>query len=362
MDRPVLAMNRAQLAARTGIAVVVLALCGAGSAGAHTAQILIQDSTLVYQQFPGISIDYNNDVTISEKTDETGTYYVIEDPESTGMFFPGQCTPLVETDLSVRCPAAGISGLYVRTGNAAIADPTRHSSVTITAPTPATLSGGSATVDAGTSNVTAGPVGGNVLYGSLGGGALDSKNGFIDMVHTCPANTVEPDFNDILIPDCAVIPEPPGTPPPASPGSPSSPSSPSQSKPGSQGTAPPVQLSPPGEQSATVQVVFNHPQAVLGRRYIVLTVSVATALTVRVRATIALPGSHRSVTLVGRTVRLGTVGATATLRLLVPRAALRALHHAFARHRHLYANVQVEATDAASLTSFALDRLIQIVP
>jgi hypothetical protein len=124
------------------------------------AEILIQSSTLIYQQFPGISVDQNNDVTISESVDSSGSYYVIDDPESTGMFFPAQCTPLLAEQTSIRCPASGITALYVRTGNAAKAGPTRSSSITITASTPATLSGGSASVDAGTSNVTAGPVGG----------------------------------------------------------------------------------------------------------------------------------------------------------------------------------------------------------
>ena len=279
------------------------------------------------------------------------------------MFFPEQCTPLVETDLSVRCPAAGITGLYIRTGNAAHEDPTRHSSITITAPTPAMLSGGSASVNAGASDVTAGPIAGNVLYGGLGGGTLNSSNGFIDIVHTCPADVVEADFNDILIPDCAVIPEPPGTPPPSSPSAGSSSSSPvlSKSKPGSSGATPTAGVSSPGEQSETIRVTYHHTQAVLGRRYVLLTVSVARALTVHVHATIALPGS-RSVTLVGRTVKLAEVGATATLRLLLPKAALPALQRAFARHRHLYVNVQADANEPASLTSFAVGELIRIVP
>ena len=141
----------------------------------HTAQILIQSSTLIYQQFPGISVDRNNRVTISENTDSSGTYYVVDDPESTGMFFPAQCTPLLAEQTSVRCPASGITALYVRTGNASKSDPTRNASITIHAPTPATLSGGSVSVNAGTSNLTAGPVGGNVLYGSLGGGTLNAR-------------------------------------------------------------------------------------------------------------------------------------------------------------------------------------------
>ena len=325
----------------------------------HTAQILIQSSTLIYQQFPGISVDRNNRVTISENTDSSGTYYVVDDPESTGMFFPAQCTPLLAEQTSVRCPASGISALYVRTGNASKSDPTRNASITILAPTPATLSGGSVSVNAGTSNLTAGPVGGNVLYGSLGGGTLNSENGFVDVVHSCPpANPIEADLTDIVIADCAAIPEPPGTPPPGSPppGSSSSPSGP-----GAPGTTSPG-LPPSAAPSAVVAVTFSQPQAVLGRRFVGLTVSVAMALTVRVHGSIALPGVARSLPLVGRSTRLGAPGATAKLRLRLRERTLPALRRAFARHRRLYVNVRIDAADAASSSSFALARRIRIVP
>jgi len=354
-------MKRRGLAARALGAAAVLVLCGAGPADAHTAQILLQDSTLIYQQFPGISLDRNNDVTVSEDTESSGAYYVVDDPESTGMFFPAQCTPLNTEQTSVRCPASGITALYVRVGNAAKSDPARTSTLTITAPTPATVSGGSTTVDAGTSNVTAGPVGGNVLYGSLGGGTLNSKNGFVDFVHTCPpANTIEADLIDVLIPDCAAIPEPPGTPPPGTP--PPGPPSPSPSGPGSPGPQSPPESPSSAAPSAVVAVTFRQPQAVLGRRFVLLTVSVAMALTVRVHGSIALPGKATSLPLVGTSARLGAPGATAKLRLRLPERTVAMLHRAFAQHRRLYANVQVEAANAANPTSFSLARRIRIVP
>jgi len=349
-------------------AVAVGALCvGATPAHAHTDQILIRGSTLIYQQVTGITEDFNNRVTISEHADSSGPYYVVEDPESNGIFAPRQCTPLLIEQTSWRCPATGISALYVRVGSGSTADPTRTSSITITAPTPATLSGGSATVNAGTSNVTAGPVGGNVIYGGLGGGILNSKNGFIDTVHTCPpANTLEADLNDILIADCAAIPEPP-PPPPAPPGTPSpSPGAPSLGAPSvgapSPGAPSPGAPSLVAEPSAVVAVIFHQPQPVLGRRYLLLTVSVATALTVRAHGSIALPRPARSLPLIGTTARLGAPGTTATLRLRLSRKTLATLRREFARHRRLYAYVQIEAANAATLSSFSLARRIRIVP
>lgn len=356
MEARLLAMTRRCNIAAAFICAVLLALCGASTAGAHTAQILIQSSTLVYQQIPGISVDRNNQVTISEASDESGSYYVVEDPQSTGAFFPAQCAPLNTEDTSVRCPATGIAAIYVRTGNAAKAEHARTSSIVIAAPTPTTLSGGSATVDAGTSNVTAGPVAGNVIYGSLGGGTLAAKNGFVDFIHTCPpANAVEADLEDILIPDCAVIPEPPGTPPPKpKPGAPA----PTPSEPGPTGK-PPVEA--PAASSSVVAITFKQPQPVLRRRYLQLTISVAMALTIRIHASIAVPGIHRPLALAGRVVRLGGAGATATLRLRLPRREVAALRRALSGHRRLYASVQVEAASSATASSFSLARSIRLI-
>lgn len=228
------------------------------------------------------------------------------------------------------------------------------------------LSGGSASVDAGTSNVTAGPVGGNVLYGSLGGGTLNAKNGFMDFLHTCPpANALEADLNDITIPDCAVIPEPPGTPPPAS--SPTATSSTPSPSPSSSGSGAPGVGSPSTSlasavPSAVVAVTFRQPQAVLSRRFILLTVSVAKALTVDVHGSIAVPGAAHPFPLAGAAARLRALGATATLRLRLPRRTLAALRRAFARHARLYASVQIDATNASDGSSFLLARRVRIVP
>ena len=51
--------------------LAALLVVGASSADAHTAQITIYDGTLVYQQIPGIDVNYDNDVTIALKTDST---------------------------------------------------------------------------------------------------------------------------------------------------------------------------------------------------------------------------------------------------------------------------------------------------
>lgn len=110
-------------------------------------------------------------------------------------------------------------------------------------------------------------------------------------------------------------------------------------------------------------MTFHQPQAILRRRFLLLTVSVAIALNVRVHASIELPGSGHSLPLIGRAVRLGAPGATSTLRLRLPRRSLAGLRHALARpHARLYANVQIEAANVSNGDSFSLARRIRIVP
>lgn len=211
-----------------GAVLAVLLVLGAGSAYGHTAEIQIYNGTLIYQQLPGIDLNYDNKVTIALKNDSVGSYYEVDDPGSTGMFFPSQCAPLIPSQESVRCPASGVEALYVRTGTGNGAEPnTTTDSITILAPTPATLSGGSVSNSGGTrtSDITAGPVAGNVLYGNPGTGTLNAQNGFPDTIHSCPGNTVNADPSDTVIPDCAPPPDPPEpppspAPPPPAPGAP----------------------------------------------------------------------------------------------------------------------------------------------
>jgi hypothetical protein len=49
-----------------------------------------------------------------------------------------------------------------------------------------------------------------------------------------------------------------------------------------------------------------------------------------------------------------------SVRLRVPRRKLKALRRAFRKHRRLYANVQVSASDPASGSSYALARRIAL--
>ncbi len=216
--------HKARKSALVGVVLVMLLTFGVSLADAHTAEITIYDGTLVYQQIPGIDVNYPNNVTISLKTDSTGTYYEVDDPGSTGMFFPAECTPLDDAQDDVRCPATGIDQLYVRvgTGYSPTAAHPSTDSIKILAPTPAILSGGSVTNTGGprTSDITAGPVGGNVIYGNPGSGTLDAQNGFPDTIHSCPGNTVTADPSDTVIPDCAPPPDPPAPPPATSPISP----------------------------------------------------------------------------------------------------------------------------------------------
>lgn len=343
-----------------GAVLAVLLTVGAGSAYAHTAQILIQSGTLIYQQLPGIDVNYDNNVTITLKADSTGSYYEVDDPGSTGMFFPTQCAPLDPTQDKVRCPAAGIGALYVRTGTGGPEINTTTDSITILAPTPATLSGGSVTDGGGTrtSDITAGPVGGNVLYGNPGGGKLNSQNGFPDTIHSCPDNIVIADPSDTVISDCAPPPDPPAPPPPPSSPSPSSmPGAPPSPAPGP--TLAPT--TPATVPSSAIAITYKRRQQVLRRRAVFLSLSVATPLTVRVRGTIALRGAAGVVRLVGARVHIRPIARGVTVRLRVPRHRLKALRRALSKHQRLYANVQVTASDRASGSSYALGRRIALV-
>ncbi len=346
-----------------GAALAVLLMVGTGSASAHTAQILIDSGTLVYEQLPGIDLNYNNRVTIALKADSLGPYYEVDDPGSTGMFFPTQCAPLDSAQDSVRCPAAGVGALYVRTGTGGPELNTTTDSITILAPTPATLSGGTVTNSGGsrTSNITAGPVGGNVLYGNPGSGTLNSDNGFPDTIHSCLGNTVIADPSDTVISDCAPPPDPPAPPPSPPPSTPGAPPPP----PSSPGAPPPTQPGPNPTPAITapssaIAITYKRRQQVLRQRAVVLSVSVATTMTVRVRATIAVRGVG-VVRLVRARVRVRPVARALTLRLRVTRGQIRALRPALAKHRRIYANVQVDASDPASGSSYALARRIALV-
>jgi hypothetical protein len=345
-----------------GAVIAVLLAVGAASASAHSAEILIQSGTLVYEQIPGIDQNFNNKVTIALKADSLGSYYEVDDPGSTGMFFPAVCTPLDPDQDSIRCPAAGIGALYVRTGTGYSVTKTTTASITILAPTPATLSGGSVTNSGGprTSDITAGPVGGNVLYGNPGTGTLDGKNGFPDTIHSCPGDTVIADPSDTVIPDCAPPPDPPAPPaPPASPPPPSTPGAPPS--PGLGPTLTPT-TTPATAPSSEIAITFKRRQQILKRRAVFLSLSVATPLTVKARGTIALRGRAGVVRLQGVRVHIRPIARGVTVRLRVPGRRLRALRRALAKtHRHVYAQVQVTASDPASGSSFALARRILLI-
>lgn len=323
------------------LATIAFVLAFAASAQAHSSQILIQSSTLIYEEIPGIAFNPNNNATIALKSDSTGSYYEIRDLGSTGMFFPSQCTPLDPSQEDIRCPAAGIRALYVRLGTGYYSD-TSTDTITITAPTPATVSGGSVTNAGGprTSNITVGPVGGNVIYGNPGSGTVNSLNGFADTIHACPGNVVKADPTDTVIWDCAPPPDPPGTlpkPPPSPPPSSQSPA-----------------LSP------TIKLTYKQPQAIMRRRLIELHVSASTPVTLHARGAILLPGRGRRA-LLGKSVSIQAVGVSVRVRLRVPRRLLEPLLRAFARHRRLYAEVHIDASDPANGASYTLVRRIALV-
>ncbi len=342
-------------------------IAGANAAGAraHASLILIGASTLVYEQRPEFNVNLDNNVTISLKSDLLGAYYEVSDPGSTGIVFPSQCVPLDEAQEDIRCPASGIERLFVRLGTGTVYANTTGN-VTITAPTPATVTGGSVTDEGGprTSNITVGPVGGNVIYGNPGPDKLNALNGFADTIHSCPGNVVEADLIDTVMGDCAPPPEPPVSPPP-----PPTPTPKPTPKPTTPGTAPP--LAPgPGQpattpiahaRSAAIVISYKHPQAILRRRLIQFGVSVAMPMTVRAHGAIALPGRGGTITLTKARARIVKTGAAVAIRLYLPSRRLPQLRHAFARRRQLYATVQVDAADPVSGIEYSVAQLIALV-
>lgn len=351
--------HKGRKATLVGAVLVALLAFGVSFADAHSAEITIYDGTLVYQQIPGIDVNYANNVTISLKKDSLGSYYQVDDPGSTGMFFPAACTPLDDVQDDVRCPATGISELYVRlgTGYSPTAAHPSTDTIKILAPTPAILSGGSVTNTGGprTSDITTGPVGGNVIYGNPGSGTLDAQNGFPDTIHSCPDNTVTADPFDTVIADCAPPPDPPAPPPTTSPTPPTPSPTPSPTLPSTPTTTPTV------APSTAIAVTYKQPQRILKARDLVLSLSLAMAMTVKLRGTIALRVHRAVLRLANARVHVRGATASTTVRLRVPRRKLTALRHALAKHRRLYASVQINASAPANDSSFALARRIAVI-
>jgi hypothetical protein len=339
----------------------------AAAAQAHSAQILIGSSTLIYEQKPTYHANLNNNAAISLKSDSFGGYFEIYDPASTGIAFPSQCIPLDTAQEDIRCPASGIAALYVRLGTGAgTISRTTTDNITITAPIPATVSGGSVTNAGGprTSNITVGPAGGNVIYGNPGAGTLNALNGFPDTIHSCPGNAVEADLADTVIADCAPPPEPPYVPPEPAPTPTPTPIPGHTTTPGSPsapGTKQPASSPTTHSQSTAIVLQYTHPQKILRQRLVRFGVSVATPMRVRAHATIALPGRSGRVRLTSARVRIATVGVSVAVRLYVPRRALSALRRAFSHRRRLYATVQVDATDPSSGIEYSISRLIALI-
>jgi hypothetical protein len=338
---------------------LVLGACAAGTQ-AHSEVILIGDSTLVYEQKPTYPNNLDNNATISLKEDSLGAYYEITDPASTGIAFPPGCTPLDGAQDEIRCQASGITSLYVRLGTGT-STRTTTDSITINAPTPAIVTGGSVTNAGGprTSNITVGPVGGNVIYGNPGPGTLNALNGFGDTIHSCAGNVVEADLIDTVIADCAPAPAPPIEPPPEptptpktnpTPGAPEPPAAPR-----------PGQPAPTPSQSAPILLTYKRPQAILGRRIVKFGISLAVPGAARARGNIALPGTGGTITLTTARVRIARAGVAVAVQLHVPSRALLKLQRAFSHRRRLYATVQVNATDPLSGIEYSVSRLIALV-
>jgi hypothetical protein len=204
----------------------------ADAAAAHNDYVqVVGGSTLMYQQYPGLTpTDPTNNLTITYKSDSSGQYFVIEDPTSTGITNASPCVPLTLTDLSVRCPASGITKLVIDTG-------TGNDDVSVSAPQPAAIYGGAGddTLRGGTGatqlfgqqgadKLTAGNGAGNALDGGTGSNTLDALNSQVDTVNHCtPLDSVSADPSDVLVEACpatdvASPPQPPSVRPPPSGG------------------------------------------------------------------------------------------------------------------------------------------------
>lgn len=347
--------SRRLLGLALGFVLVVVA--HAAIAEAHTSRILIGASTLVYEQLSPLGYNPDNNVTISLKSDSLGAYYEVYDPGSFGIFFPSQCVPLDVLQEDIRCPASGIDALYVALGIGTKTKATTDS-VTIDAPTPAIVSGGSVTNAGGprTSNITVGPVGGNVIYGNPGTGTLNALNGFPDTIHSCPGNIVEADLTDTVIEDCAPPPESPVAAPPM----PTSEAPPRATTPAPSSTSPSTQPAT-RTQGAAIVLKFKQPQALLRRRLVRFGVSVATPLMVHAHGTIALAGGGGTIKLSTARVRIAKIGVIVAMQIHVPSRTLSKLRAAFRHHRRLYASVQVDATDPVSGIEYSVSRLIALV-
>jgi RTX calcium-binding nonapeptide repeat (4 copies) len=215
----------------TAIAACAFAVLAQGAA-AHSDYVqVVGGSTLMYQQYPGLTPDDpDNNLTITYKSDGTGQYFVIDDPTSTGITNRSPCVPLTLDDLSVRCPASGIANLVIDTG-------TGTDDVRVSAPQPAavyggpgddTLRGGAGATQffgqQGADTLVAGNGAGNVLDGGTGGNTLDAVNSQVDTINHCtPLDTVTADPSDVLMEACpttdvASPPQPSGVKPPPSGG------------------------------------------------------------------------------------------------------------------------------------------------
>jgi hypothetical protein len=168
-------------AGRRLVALLATAACAfaveADVALAHADYVSIEGSTLLFQRFAGALT--SDQLTITYRSDTTGTYFVISDPTSTGTTNFPPCASLSRGDLDVRCPASGISQLLVNTRSG-------DNSITINAPTTAKLYGGSGNDSirggsgptqffgqGGNDTLTAGVGGGNVLLGGTGAERLE---------------------------------------------------------------------------------------------------------------------------------------------------------------------------------------------
>lgn len=349
------------------LAAIALA-AGPPPAHAHKDQIVFDGGTLTYEQIPGLCCNPNNLVTITLKTDATGTYYEIDDPNSTGIVHPKQCTPLDSFDFSIRCPSNGVARLLVRTG-------TGDDSITVNAPTPATLYGGTGSNtmhggagptafhgEEGNNAMTAGAGGGNVLYGGLGSNTLNSDNGFADTDYYCPGHdTVMADSLDSVIARCPPPPPPP-SPPPSPPPPVTAPAPSGAGTPTGPAAKAPTTTAPlivhvalgPG-----VTLSYRRIQRILLHRGISVMVHASRSVTLRAQAVISRTGAARVLHLRTATARARAPHAIRRLVMRAPRSLVAPLRRLLAGRRPVFAVITISAS-AADGSSFALAREIRV--
>jgi hypothetical protein len=315
-------------------AIAALAVCAlavdADVAAAHFDYVSVERSTLLFQRFPDAKAA--DQLTITYRSDGSGTYFVISDPTSTGITNFPPCSSLSKGDLDVRCPANGITQLLVNTRSG-------DNSITINAPTPAklyggsgndTMRGGSGTTQffgqAGNDTLIARSGANNVLIGGTGRNVLNAKNGIFDTVYVCPGIDSYPaDSFDRPIPYCPKFDQP----------------------------------EPFDARQPTVLGLTAKSRRIL-KGGLVLGASATKPGTLVATATVSVSGMSNPLSLRRGTAAVPFAGVSAPLTLKASKGTLAALRQALSNGQRLRAKVLVHSVDVFGARSKTVARQVRL--